>query len=280
MESFCLTTLTCNDRKTLFDTIESFLENTDINHLPIINQKLPWLIFIQGSINEYFDRLRQFTDKQMEQFAIDFQYIRSEENIGLSKGSNKLALAAKKYDYVLHIEDDWQCLPKDITCVGIDWLEVCISFMLEHPEVSTLFLRKYVSDDEKKRYAWNCHVAYRCHKYAKDNFNYAKKMEGSEVFNHRNIKFQHIPTFLFTFNPCIRRNKDYYTAEVFPFDEYEDVNKRRENWGLTEYKDVKDWGWCEAYAMEKTRDFKTFNVASGIFGHYEDWEAAGKIQSV
>ena len=76
-------------------------------------------------------------------------------------------------------------------------------------------------------------------------------------------KFTEIPTFLFSFNPCLRRNNDYHRT-VFPLTEFD-----------KDQKDImknKHWGWCEAVSMEKIRDLKAVWLNEGIFGHYEDWE--------
>jgi len=96
-------------------------------------------------------------------------------------------------------------------------------------------------------------------------------MESSRKVTYREIIFQHIPYFLFTFNPHLRRNADYYRCGVFPLPEYSDISTRQSEWKLTGNGDAKNWGWCEALSMEKTRDLVTYNVGSGIFGHYEDW---------
>ncbi len=276
MESFAIATLTCNDRETLFDTLQSFFDNTDIGHITILNDKVVWCIFIQGYTDEYLHKLETKTAEYESSYDVQFNLVKSRENLGLSKGANKLAESVKDYDLVLHLEDDWHCLSSDITGLSKQWLETSISFLIENHNVSTLFLRKYVDDREKQQYAWSRHANYTNHKH-KDNFNYAEKMKGSNVIDHRDVKFQEIPKFLFTFNPHIRRNHDYYNVKVFPLDEYPDVSNRRGAWKLTQYGDVPKWGWCEAQAMEKTRELTTYNVGAGVFGHNEDWTAAGKI---
>jgi hypothetical protein len=64
----------------------------------------------------------------------------------------------------------------------------------------------------------------------------------------------------------------YYDCNVYPLLEKQDIRIGNEkNWNMTQYKDVPEWGWCEADAMEKTRNLITYNVQAGIFGHYEDW---------
>ncbi len=267
--SFTIATLTCNDRESLFLTIESFCKNTNIN--------CDWHIFLQGCTGEYLNRVTQF----IEQFKnVQFHLKTHQTNLGLSKGQNVIADMVKEYEYVLQLEDDWYCLPEKITGLSKEWLETCLQFLEKNKHVSTLYLRKYVDEMEKFKYAWTRHVEYKNHVYKK-NFNYAKKMEGSDTRVFQEIKFQHIPQFLFTFNPCIRRNTDYYKVGVFPLLELKDINSKRGEWLATTPEDVPMWGWCEAIAMEKTRNLITYNVGSGIFGHQEDWQkVVDKLQLV
>jgi GT2 family glycosyltransferase len=291
---FCITTITCNNRNTLIPTIESFYQNTQYPYI------FKWMILLQGCTSEYVEYVRKWTNTiGKEQLKCKFKLLVSKKNLGLSRGNNILAHRVRNYRYVLHLEDDWLCLPQSVTGVPKSWLITCLDFIDQHPEVSTLFLRKYLDDADKKRYSWTRHCYYYGHQYH-DNFNYAQKMVSTKdraIFYHSSLvesqeklKFQEIPKFLFTFNPCIRRNSDYYRVGVFPLDEFQDIrksnitndvtdskeSKNREEpqmtkWTLTEYTTVPDWGWTEARAMEKIRELITYNVSSGIFGHYEDW---------
>ena len=277
-KTFDIATLTCNYREVLFETLESFFNNTTINNL---KDTLCWFIFIQGYTDVYLRKVEEKIEQYKTLYKINFILIKNRKNLGLSKGANKLAEAVKDYEFVLYCEDDWYCLPQTLTGISKYWLKSCLSFLRDNGNVSTLFLRKYVNDAEKIRYRWKHENGrwfapwYR-HKFT-DNFNYANKMKESNIIYYDNIKFQEIPTFLFTFNPHIRRNNDYYKTKVFPLDEYDDINCRREKWSQTREADVLWWGYSECLAMEKTRDLITYNVGTGIFGHYEDWSVAGKI---
>lgn len=251
---FVITTITCNNRNTLQLMIKSFMENT------IFSKKYKWVILMQGNSNEYLDNFKIFL-KQYEN--IEFELIILNENIGLSKGMNILNNFVSDYVYVLHLEDDWICLPYSTTNCDKNWLDTCLQFLNKNPSVATLFLRKYIDEDEKFRYGWTRTIPYYAHKN-RDNFNYRDKMINSDIQYLNNIKFQHIPKFLFTFNPTIRRNYIYYD-KVFPLIEFEDVSRQKM------HEDSDKWGWCEALTMEKTIDMVTYNVACGIFGHYDDW---------
>lgn len=261
---FAVTTLTCNDRNTIFKTIAAFVLNTDIS------KKIDWFIFAQGCSEPFLASLKKLTEKIEAEKNVQFHLTASEKNLGLSKGSNVLAEQTKDYKYVLNLEDDWILLGKDVTNIEKEWLDLCLQFLEEDEKVSTLFLRKYHDSGEKARYGWSKGIPYQCHKH-KDNFNWKEKMKGSLKVYYHGIIFQEIPHFLFTFNPCIRRNEDYYNANVFPLQEFDDVNTIKEKWTDSGDKNIPHWGWCEALTMEKTYDLTTFNVGAGLFGHFEDW---------
>lgn len=283
--TFCITTLTCNDRECLSDTIGSFFEWTDLSWLtdphgppssrPSISGPVIWFIYMQGCSVEFVARTQALVDSLTREHPgrMEFRIEQNPENLGLSKGSNRLAEMSSEFDFVLHLEDDWLCLPSSVTGVGRHWLRVCLSLMGNMAGISTLFLRKYASDQEKWQYGWRRTIPYRNHRHP-DNFDYTRKIKQKIKENHviqdiEGIGFQEIPTFLFTLNPCIRRNSDYYSCGVFPLDEFNDRLSNRNRW--EQDKVVEWWGYSESMAMEKIRDLCCLNVSRGIFGHYEDW---------
>lgn len=305
MKRFCVSTLTCNDRDTLKGTFTAVLSNTRVS------DPLEWFLLLQGCTPQYVAEIAGFLEESLSavytfQHAVYRKGIRApeklwvkqngqetkqeeekpatstkpvirvgmyvvEQNLGLSKGNNLLCDLVKEYEYVLNVEDDWTLLPEKMTQCPPTWLTTCLTFLDANRDVSTLFLRKYATAQEKWQYGWTRVISYRDHQYRNQNFNWAAKIKGSDVKMCGDLKFQHIPTFLFTFNPAIRRNADYYKANVFPLNEFEDVNRRRNEWKQTQEDTIVKWGWCESLAMEKHRDLKTYNVQSGCFGHYEDW---------
>lgn len=279
---FALTTLTCNNRLTLFPVIQSVFRNCTWPKGTF------WFIVLQGCSAEHVAQVvKTFRECmggsrcQVKEFGASHTVIFNTricvhllcipENLGLSKGNNVLAVAARSFKYVMFVEDDWYALPEEITHVVPNWVSACLSFLETNPTVSSLFLRKYATEAEKFQYGWTRQIGYVCHRFA-ENFNYAANMKNSKVMTHDGIKFQHIPNCLFTFNPCIRRNKDYYEAGVFPLPEFADVSKRQGQWNATKEGEIHEWGSCEALSMEKTRHLQTFNVAAGLFGHFEDFQ--------
>jgi hypothetical protein len=275
---FCLTTLCCNDRKTLFAVLTALSIRT------LIPEGTSWFLLLQGCTESFLEQIKQLCAKIKINQAnrVNFEFLIYKDNMGLSKAANVLAETTKCFQYVMHIEDDWLCLPHKVTQVNWSWLSLCLAFLDSRPDVSTIFLRKYVNAEEKHKFAWTKHAWYKCHVY-QDNFNYANKMKlkpkmkFSLATNNGNTSeqtigsFQEIPTFLFTFNPCIRRNVDYFRVGVFPLGEFQDAVSKRDQWTLTGYDEAPEWGWCESFAMEKIRDLICFNFEAGIFGHYEDW---------
>lgn len=276
---FCITTLCCNDRKTLFAVLTAFSIRTKIPDGTV------WTLLLQGCADSFVEKVKELSEKIKvnQNYCLRFEFLVYKENMGLSRGMNTLAEKTKHFKYILHVEDDWLCLPHKITSVDWNWLFLCLRFLRSRPEVSTIYLRKYVDAAEKQKFAWTKHAFYNCHTH-KDNFNYADKMKFKpkikyaiedqiEKGNNVTASFQEIPTFLFTFNPCIRRNEDYFKAGAYPLQEFADAVAKREQWTLTQYDEAPQWGWCEAFAMEKIRDLICYNFEAGVFGHYEDWIA-------
>jgi hypothetical protein len=277
-KKFAITTITCNNRDTLFPTIETFCDpernsyfsNKDDGQDNISKCDIDWYILLQGCNVEHIKKVTSCTEKY-DYSNLRFILLVSKQNLGLSVGNNKLAAKVKDYKYVLHIEDDWITLDPLVTNVNNNWLETSIQLLDQNPSIATVFLRKF--HDGYNTGLWNQESSYKTFKYD-DNGNYKKKMVGSNVIVLHDIQFQHIPKFLFTFNPAIRRNHMYYQCSVYPLLEKQDIRvstNNETNWKMTQYEDVPEWGWCEADAMEKTRDLTSYNLNSGIFGHHEDW---------
>jgi hypothetical protein len=271
MHKFCLATLNCNDRDTLFKTVSSLLKTITIENA---NTIYPWHIYMQGCSDEFINKFTIYTQEQQTIYPwIKFIIHTNKVNEGLSKGLNKVNDITLKYEYVLFIEDDWYCLPSRITgLTNNDWLTTCIEFMDNDPMTSTIALRRYHDDQEKFQYGWTRTIPYYCHKY-KDNFNYAQKiLDSNKEIIWKELRFKHVPRYLYTNNPCIRRNYDYYKAGLYPFQEYPDINTNRGTWTGNDSKDVPYWSWFEGMSMEKTIDLVTYYLDEGIFGHYEDWK--------
>lgn len=302
----CFTTLTCNDRKTLPQVIRAVLQNTSFSTCcdwiillqgctdAYIRMFLHFLAQQTANNNtgiilvdlhpgtpdaikkRYKPAMPCLNDDDKQVVAVRFVLRILEKNVGLSKGNNILAECAKPYTYVVNLEDDWILLPPSFTAVSNNWLTQCLAFMDKYSSVSTLFLRQYSTEKEKLQYGWTRNIPYSNHKFALSNFNYAEKMRNPQLAQPaiqlgNEILFRHIPQFLFSFNPTLRRNNDYYQkAKIFPLVEYEDINTRKQNWSQTKLNTIPAWGNCEAVTMELHRDLTTFYVQDGLFVHHED----------
>jgi hypothetical protein len=270
---FCISTLTCNDRQTLFAVIESTLKNA----------KFPigtfWFIVLQGCTQLFFDAVAEKiksllkgvkgTNTVIYNNEWCFKLIYIPENLGLSRGMNLVVNYTIQFEYVLFIEDDWYCLAPKITLLPDSWPSICLNYLDSHKNVSTLFLRKYATPQEKEKYGWSRPIFYVNHQH-QTNFNWAAKIKDEPEELVDGVPFRRIPEFLFTFNPCIRRNQDYRACGVFPFPEFNDISSRRQEWTATPESHCENWGFAESFSMEKTRHLTTMNVGHGIFGHMED----------
>ncbi len=248
--TFCVTTITYQDRPTLPKVIKSLLETT------IFPSDATWYFVLQNCSQEFCDNIVQLCSGKIETVLIRFS-----KNIGLSKSLAFVIEQTKYYDFMMMIEDDWIAL-EDTHIPNKGWLLTTLKFLNEHKDVSTIFLRAYSSEAEKFQYGWTRSINYICHKH-KDNFNYQEKIKNSERIKFtEDITFTHIPHMLLTWNPTIHRNVDFhkYACPIPVFDK--DTKTSGDN---------SNWSRAEGFAMERTRDLKSMWLNEGVFGHYEDF---------
>jgi len=268
-----ITFLSYNDNPLLFSTFKQFIENTNFKNIistTVIN------ILVQSCSKSYVKTIENICVLYNKDPSYNIKCVlHTEENMGVSKANNYLYNLTKHFKYVLHIEDDWIIHPSKI--ITKDWLKLCIHFLENNEDVSTIALRAYGNSDEEYRYGWSRTIPYLCHEH-KDNFNYKDKLINTKLlFSNEEelgaIRMIEIKNFLFTFNPVIRRNKDYIEKNVYPLPEYNDKDEIIEfkDDSLYEKKHENDrWGWCEANTMEKIRDLRTYMYENGIFYHFDD----------
>ena len=248
-----ITFLTYNDKELLFPTLHTFFQTTIIP----INTNI--YILAQNASKSFIKQLQFIItsfQKNLESLDIKINIYQS-ENLGLSKANNYLFSLTEKHEFVLHIEDDWLIHPD----TDKHWLLNCLEFMKTNSDTSTISLRKFMNDEERYHYGWTRNIIYLCHEYKNENFNYQHKLSNimTEQFDlYPPFKCRFIDKFLFTFNPVIRRNKDYITSNVYPLPDYQE-NRNQSN-----------WGFCEAFTMEKIRHLKTLLYEDGVFFHFED----------
>jgi glycosyltransferase involved in cell wall biosynthesis len=252
---FAITTLTYNDRSSLIKVIDSLTKE-------LIKTKIiiKWYLLLQHCSGGFIANVKKALSNLPDNVIYNLMIY--EENLGLSHANNILIEKTKCFKYVLHVEDDWILLENRVKSNDHpSWIDMCVAYMELNKDLSTIFLRAYNNEKEKWQYGWTRTIPYVCHKHP-NNFNFEAKMKDlvPDIFSGN--KFTEIPTFMFSFNPCIRRNEDYHKT-VFPLVEF-DKDQKDENKNI-------HWGWCEAVSMEKIRHLKAVWLNQGIFGHYEDW---------
>ncbi len=251
--SFTIMTLTCNNREVLFETLNQFILKTSLTF------KFDWHIFAQGCDASFISRIHSVKHPN-----ISFRIHVNEENLGLSRGMNTLWGKVKDdYEYVLNLEDDWIASES----VNKNWLNSSLELLKEQPEISFIFLRKYLSEKEKWQYGWTRNIPYICFKYS-DSFNYQEKMNVTSPFTFNDLQFQEIPRWLYTFNPVISRTETLKLRNVFPLREFNDRHDKTGEWGFTLNEDCAEWGYCEALSMEKVINDKCVYLQDGIFHHH------------
>ena len=250
------TTVTYNDRATLPRVISAVLATTEFP------EGTKWYFILQNCQSTFCDNIVQLCKGKIEAVLICFA-----NNIGLSKSMAFVIEQTKYFDYILNVEDDWQALATHVP--NKQWLLTSLRFLEEQKNVSIIFLRAYSGDAEKFQYGFTRVIPYVCHKH-KDNFNYQAKLETAEKIKYaENITYVHIENMLFTFNPALFRNSDLHKY-VCPIPIFDLDSKAKGN--------NANWGGCEAYLMERTRDLKSMWLNEGVFGHLEDFIKMGLLK--
>lgn len=258
---FCIATLHCNNRQTIFKTIQTFLDNTKIH--PVM--ELEWVILSQGCSDEHNEEIEECFKKSG--WSIRLVIIPLLVNMGWSNGMNELYqyINEQQFTLVLHLEDDWIC---DSSTTGTTWLMDSLIFMTHHNSISTMFLRQYRSDAEKQHYGWTRSFRYNCFKQTGEPFNYQHKIKSTSKFHFRSLELREIPCFMYTANPTLFRLRHYFDAGVFPFPVYRDASNNQIHWSTTTAMDAPEWGQAEAISMEKLLPYRCMNVGKGIFYHH------------
>jgi len=249
-----ISTLHCNNRKAIFEVIESFAKETS-------TRTFIWIIYSQGCDDDHNELIR----KSLRSNDIPFELICNPKNLGWSKGMNKLyeLLVEKNFEYILHLEDDWICHHETH---NQRWLDDCCIYLHNHSNVSTLFLRKYMSEEDKWMYGWTRNIFYNCFIHP-DPFNYQDKIKDQPKIDFRSLTLRKIPDFLYSANPTLFRLKDYIEKGIFPFPEFHDASQKQGEWKTTTMEDAPQWGFSEAISMEKIRELTCVNVNHGFFYH-------------
>jgi hypothetical protein len=250
--SFVIATLTCNDRMVLFDMINDVCSYTTISDVT-------WFIYAQGCSAEFINKI---TDVFRDKPYITLKLATNPINEGYSRGMNAVWNNVKDETFVLFLEDDWRVASD----VNKDWLNTSLELINDNtPKVDIIYLRRYLTDEEKFQYGWTRHIDY-IYFEGRKRFNYAEQMENTKQTVYGSNTFQQIPNFMYTANPCIYRTETYKKCGVFPMIEFQDVHNERAKWSDSSHLS-KLWGHAEALSMEKTANCFVLYLCDGIFYH-------------
>jgi glycosyltransferase involved in cell wall biosynthesis len=256
MKDLAVTFISVYDNELLIHTIKTFVKNTEFNIPTDI------YVLVQACSKAYIlslEKVLKYFNEHVKN--VNFMLHTEFNNLGLSRASNLLYNLTVDYKYVLFLEDDWILIGTDLL-----WLKKCVDFMIKYDDVATLYLRKYLSEEEKYQYGWTRNIFYDNFEF-QDNLNYQNKL-GNKISVDDDL-FTEIKYFLFSNNPHIRNNN--YYKKVYPIIELDDADEEiviDEN-GKNKHTS-KRWGCAEALTMEKTRSFLTYMFNDGIFCHYSD----------
>lgn len=216
--------------------VDQFIQKTDITSST--GAKLDWFIRANG-INKDLQATLEHLPKKYSN-VINW-HIFVGQNLGVGAGINFLNQKCVDYEYLLFIEGDWVITSE----VNKDWLSSSLQILEENPEYEQVFLRRYYSDYEDRINGMSDYVN-------------AKSFLGK--VQKQGVDFLCLKEGLYTNNPSIRRQKEFFNRGFFPLNEYYDQEGK-----ATEVKGTPDWGKAEIEA--RTSSLKTFYLWPGIFRH-------------
>ncbi len=245
MKKFCISTLTHDDngrKELLEETIKLVIENT--------NTKYDWFILVNSSNESWVTHLNKLKDTYKER--INFSFHHSPYNLGPGGGINKLNEITKDYEYTLFLEGDWYHTSQQSTNLPNNWVEILIQYMDENPKTDQILLRKYLHDTDDRMYGYGYWISER-------------NVEKIEEYNGLNLI--HLIKKEYTNNPVLRRNKSFYTYNIFPLEEHigGDGNS-------LEVKGNEKWGIAEIRAESKGYELKSLYLGFGAFIHGDGYD--------
>jgi len=255
MKKLHIGTVTYGDRwKYLSSTINSFIDNTNLENID-----WEWFIYANNPIGQSLDFLHGLEDLS-PRFTIEY----SSENRGIGPAmdfirnyvlrdipefANELDrdIAIDVIPY-LFLEDDWVCLPSELTGVDKDWLLNAMS-IIEEKDADIIYFRRYVDIFDAKKHFWHD---------KRNEYTFAPEPRDLYFSGMRAIRL----------NPTFWNNPHLMNLRA-PYDIYPLVREDRK--GIAETKDSPTWGASENQATWRisNRPVKTFYAFNGIFAHYD-----------
>jgi hypothetical protein len=250
---FCIATLTHNDTSRdvfLKRTIDSFINNTEFDGI------IDWFIHCNGKNELIDDVVKECIDNYKD--VINFTYSFSEKNMGCGVGINYLNSLVRDYEYVLFLEGDWICLPRDISGQE-DWLRDCLNYMEQNKNISQVLLRRYISDYDDRQYGLGYWIK-------EDNIKNIVQLKN---------KYLELVKKEYVNNPHIRRTKDFYDAGVLPLKEFYD-----DEGNPAELKGLPMWGQAEIDAESRAFVLNSAYLLLGNMVHCESWNYYEKYENL
>ena len=242
MKNFCIGTLTHpaeNRDKYLEDTINSFLENTELPYCK-------WYIYINGPSDEIFDVCDRMRTKWKNK--VEIIPIQANVNLGVGAGINRLNFYLQLFEYSLFLEGDWITLPESISGYDKNWLMDCLELLENDNEVDQIQLRRFQHDVDDRQFGYGYWIKQSNIKKETDKFLFLNKRDYGN-------------------NPTIRRNQKHFDVGIFPLKEYYD-----ENGEPMELKGNPYWGQAEIQAASLGEQLGSATLKFGNFVHCDHWQ--------
>jgi hypothetical protein len=172
-------------------------------------------VFDNGSTDDtwkWLGGMSHHADSFDELEQVEWRVRRSDEDLGVSVGTNKAMAMVADCEWAIHIESDFELLPPEISGHGMDWLDRAIEWM-ELNGRDYLYLRRIIDEKETAAHWW---------------WRWPGRIADSDE------PFQRMPGFWWSNNPHLRRNRALYSAGVIPVPERPKENKDKDYWSKSE----------------------------------------------
>ena len=152
-----------------------------------------------------------------EVYGVKWRYKSSDVDKGCPEGTNAAGELVQDCEFVLHVESDFEHIPKSMTGEDRMWLHRSLDFMRGERDCSYLYLRRMVDESSIYYHAWA---------------QWMPKIDKIES------SFMHCPEFWWSNNPHLRRTSTIYKAGCLPLDTSLDGPKGTPKWSQAELRNT------------------------------------------
>lgn len=222
-------------REALERCLKSLLENC--YYRPLIIG-----IFDNGSTD---DTGQWLSSKSMpDAYGVDYRFKRSEDDLGVGRGTNNAIYLVNDCKYALHLESDWEHLTEEESGVGKMWLAEAVEWM-ERSDCDYLYLRRFVNGDEAVTHWWS------------QWFNVVSTSTGP---------YDRLRDFWWSNNPHLRNNVVLQHSGVLPLPAVDNDRKGEAAWCMSEFRAKHPSNpWFYRYGMF-VHERQKFGDLSGLTG--------------